>query len=388
MTRTKHLFPFSTGLVLRAAKRSGAAQRNEMNRVWRMVTLSLFVGALGFLSVSPATAAPSSSTVRLREVDSKGATHTYEVLLTDEHGASIGNADLDLGGLGADPDLRVSTTPMKATEFGYRATVRYPADGDWVLVVRVHSPVSRVELFTTKIDGAGAAVSGHGASATPSRRAVLAQDPTFFDRYTPGGYRADAGEALRASSHSAADQHATAIEPLDPVGLGSMLAHSLGAVAWMVAVFGLALAGRLGHGPGRRALVEFVAARYQLLAGGGLALVTFTGLENLQHSSPGLLHPSRLLTSRVGSAYLAVFVFKMLIVVASMVTTWKIGRLLPSPVRLAKQVRLASVGAMANDDPVDGGSGTLFRLVEMNAVFAGAIIVAVSVLGQLHHVLH
>jgi hypothetical protein len=360
-----------------------------MKRVRRLVTLPLFVGALGFLSVSSVSAAPTSSAVRLREVDSKGASHTYEVLLTDQNGVSIGQADLDLGGLGADPDLRVSTTPMKAMGLGYRATVRYPADGDWVLVVRVHSPVSRVELFTTNIDGAGAPVSGHGASATPSRRAVLAQDPTFFNRYTPGGYRADAGETLSAGSHTLTDQHATVNEPFDPVGLGSMLAHSLGAVAWIVAVLGLALAGRLGHGPGRRALVEFIAARYQLLAGGGLALVTFTGLENLQHSSPGLLHPSQLLTSRVGSAYLAVFVFKMLIVFASMVTTWKISRLLPSPVRLAKQVRLASVGAMANDDPpVDGGSGTLFRLVEMNAVFAGAIIVAVSVLGQLHHVLH
>lgn len=314
--------------------------------------------------------------------------HTYEVLLADEKGVSIERADLDLGGLGADPDLRVPTTTMHAVGSGYQVTVRFPADGDWVLVVRVHSPLSRVELFTTKVEGTGGAAGGHGSSATPSRRALLAQDPTFYDRYTPGGYRADAGQ--KPSSHFAADEHPSAVEALDPVGVAAMLAHSIGAAAWIFAVLGLALAGRLGHGSGRRAVVEFITARYQLLAGGGLAVVTFTGLENVQRSSSGLLHPAGLLSSRLGSAYLAVFVFKMLIVGASMVTTWRIGRLLlPASRHQAQQVRLASVGAMVNDDPPVGvGAGQLFRLAEMNAIFAGAIVIAVSILSQLHHVLH
>ncbi len=344
------------------------------------------VGALSSAAGSSVTAAPSSSSVRLREVQSQGATHTYEVLLDDEKGTSIPDADLDLGGLGADPDLRVPTTPLRSDGMGYQATVRFPADGDWVLVVRVHSPVNRVDLFTTKIDGTGAVAGAHGSSASPSRRAMLAQDPTFFDRYTPAGYRADTGTA--PTSHLASEQHVAAVERLDPVGLGSMLAHSLGAAAWIFAVLGLALAGRLGHGSGRRAVVEFISARYRLLAGGGLAVATFSGLENVQRSSAGLLHPSQLLASRLGSAYLAVFVFKMLIVMASMVTTWRIAGLLsPSPVRRTREVRLASVGAMVNDDPPVGG-GELFRLAEINAVFAGAIIVAVTVLSQLHHVLH
>jgi hypothetical protein len=351
----------------------------------QLALLTVVVVAIGLRVAPSAFASDRGSSVRLREVTSRGATHTYEVLLADGSGSPIRGADLDLGGLGADPDLRVATTALKETNAGYQATVTYPADGDWVLVVRVHTPVSRVELFTTKIVGAGQALVGHGAAASPSRRAVLTQDPTFFDRYTPGGYRADGSST--SSPHLASEAHEVASLPLDLVGLVAMIAHSLGALAWIIAVLGLALAGRLDQGPARRAVVAFVAERYQLLAGGGLAVVTFTGLENVQHSSPGLLHPSQLLATRLGSTYLAFFVFKMLVVVASMVTTWKIGRLLPSPVRLARQSRLASVGAMANDE-LTIGPGSLFRLAEINTVFAGAIIASVSVLGQLHHLLH
>jgi hypothetical protein len=161
----------------------------------------LFTAALvgGAVAAGPASAAtqPATATaptapvkvtgVKLTTGTGSGSTRTYEATVFDSTGAPVANADLDLGGLGADPDLRVPTTPMKATATPgtYAATVTYPADGDWVLVVRVHRPSQDVELFSENIVGAGAAPSHHDLSASPSRRAVIAADPTFYQRYDP-----------------------------------------------------------------------------------------------------------------------------------------------------------------------------------------------------------
>ena len=348
---------------------------SSLPRTIRYGGVAVVICALIVLSGGRASAA--SSNVQMRDIASTGPTHTFEVILTDGNGKAIPQADLDLGGLGADPDLRVPTTPLREVggSSAYRASVSFPADGAWVMVVRVHTPVSRVELFTVTVEGTGTAANTH--VVTPSRRAVSAQDPTFF------------AHSSAAAPHANSAHVDAGAAPFDPVGLGFLIAHSFGAAAWILAILVLSLAGRVDHGPARRAIVEWVSDRYHLLAGGGLFVVVITGVENVQRSSPGLLDPAALVRSRLGTAYLGLFVFKMFVAAMSVATTWRIGRLLPTSMVVARrQARLASVGAMANDDPPAGADlRRVFRLVDLNVALGGAIITAVAVLGQLHHAL-
>ena len=355
------------------------------------------LGALLIVGVAsrPAAAGPidhlTVTRVHLTPVDIAGNKHTYEAEVFDAGGTALVGATLDIGGLGDDPDLRAVTTPMIATAANrtqYRATLAFPADGDWMLVVRVHTPSEKVELITTRITGAGARPSHHDLSANPSRRAVLRDDPTFFARYDPANTTTSGGATVADNpvSHAHLDTigAVSVRDTLDPGVLAFSLLHGLGAIAWIVSVGGLVLANRVGPGDGRNHLYGFIADRYLLLAGGGLLTVVLSGLQLAQHASAGLTDPRALLRSGIGTAYLAVFAFKMALAAASIATSLRIGRMLPSQVQRLRSARLASVGAMADDGPPPH----VLTLAEANAVFAVLIVVSVTALNQLHHVLH
>jgi hypothetical protein len=331
-------------------------------------------------------ASQRATTVQLRSINVRGATRTYVATVLDDQGDFIPNADLDLGALGTDPDLRVTTTPMRlsATDKSYNVTVTFPENGDWVIVVRVHAPTQLVELFTEAITGSTSSDDSHGSS-TFSRAALLRADPTFFDRYSPT-------KSISADLHSSSEG-VTIAEPfhspqidtsarLDPVALGATLMHTGGAVAWLLAILGLVVANRVGPGVARHQLIGLVWSRYRLFAGGGLVVVMATGLINVDKNSPGLLRANELVTSNLGITYLAIFGFKMAVVVASIVTTYRIDQLLAHGAPLPVTSGSSFSGAFLNSHV------KVMELAERNALFGGAILVSVALLSQIHRLLH
>ncbi len=357
-----------------------------------------------------ATAASSSSivkSVKLTVGSGTGALRSYTATVLDADSQPIAGATLDIGGLGADPDIRVKTTDMVASPTdptAYTAKIEYPSDGDFVLVARVHAPTQAVELFTENIVGVGAA-PGH-ADLTPSRSAVLKADPTFYTRYDPtlsatGAVSAPNSGADETGSHSHLGQASSlnltdggvvatpSTHSFDPNKVLTSLLHSAGAAAWMLAVLGLVFANRLGPGVARSALTELVSRNYSLLAGLGLLTVTITGAAKVLTSSAGLTDPKQLLQSTLGTAYLAVFGFKICLAMGSMALSWRIGRLLPTSRQIRTQGKLLSVGAHANTDlSAFEQSARAYRLAETNAMIGGLIIACVAILEQLHFALH
>jgi YtkA-like len=388
------MLTMQTGLV------GSTAAATEPSRLAPTVTASVGLG-----STATKIASQTVTGVRLTPVATKGDTHTYDVLLSDREGTPVNGAELDLGALQADPDIRVTTTPMTASgEPGaYRVTVAFPADGDWMLVVRVHSPSQAVELFTETITGAGGVPSHADAANSPSRRALRAADPTFSARYKPtasSSHTAKAPDAAAVgfahesptptrSSVGAVTDHNDAPHSFDLSATIIVLTHAAAAAAWILAVAGLVFANRLKATNAQNAVLQFVALRYAQLAGGGLAVVTVTGLIVSLKASAGLAHPTQLATTTTGIAYLAIFGLKMVLVTGGIVTSWRIGKLMPTTRQFSLRNRLASAGAMANDDAdAIPNVRAIFRLAETNMILAVAIIGCVAVLGQLHHAIH
>jgi hypothetical protein len=351
-------------------------------------------------ATTPASSAPATTIasvsqtvtgVRLAPVTSTGSKHTYEVLLSDRSGIPVDGAELDLGALQADPDIRVPTTPMTpaGTPGAYRVTVAFPANGDWMLVVRVHAPSKAVELFTETITGAGAVPSHAETANSPSRRALRAADPTFNARYNPSSVgTTDTHEipTVASSMFGAGKIHNESSHGFDLSTTIIVLTHSAAAAAWVLAVLGLVFANRLKATNAQNTVLQYIAHRYTRLAGGGLAVVAVTGVMVSLKASAGLAHPTQLATTNLGIGYLAVFGLKMVLVAGGIITSWRIGTLMPTTRQFSLRNRLASAGAMANEDPDSiPNVRTIFRLAETNLVLAVAIIGCVGVLGQLHH---
>jgi hypothetical protein len=339
--------------------------------------------------------------VRLTTGVGTGVERSYTAQVFDRSGRVISGATLDIGGLGTDPDSRIPTINMRADKSDptqYSATLRYPSDGDWVLVVRVHTPTQAVDLFTESISGTGIkAVHGHG-SLSPSRRAVLKADSTFFQRYAPGGsvgvsdelIETSVGQTPQHSDNSISASRLQTDHEFDPQTVLIAALHTVGAMAWILAVLGLVLANRMRSGAARTEITGFISRHYRLLAGGGLTMAIVTGIPMVLSGSAGLAHPTSLVQSNLGTAYLAVFAFKVVLVAGSLATTWRMGRALPTVTQLSQHLRLASVGAKANDDvsTTRRDGARVYRLAETNVVIGAAILGCVVLLGQLHHLLH
>lgn len=361
--------------------------------------LALFAGTtlllIGHASLAQAAETPTHRAVQvqLQSIETSRNTRTYIASVLDETTQPLLNADLDIGGLSADPDVRVPTVPMKLSpkDQTYRAQVTIPADGDWVMVIRVHAPTQLVQLFTDHIEGTGTEASHHGDALDPSRRAVLAADPTFFQRYNPSVGTGSLSKTSAISADSSLSSHhneTTLVDPspvsLDPVGLVAMVAHSAGALAWMIAILGLVIANRVGPGLGRNEIFDLISTRYRLLAGGGLLVLAITGTINIQRSSAGLTNPRALLQTNLGTAYVAIFGFKMVLYVASLITTQRIDRLL----RHDETVSTSVVMNGAVTTITSQRKAKVFRLAETNVLLGGAILLSVAMLSQIHHLLH
>jgi hypothetical protein len=260
--------------------------------------------------------------------------------------------------------------------------------------VRVHAPSQAVELFTETITGAGGLRSHSDAANSPSRRALRAADPTFSARYDPASNGTNNGSTAQllvahdegSSTLVNETRHVEPSQGFDMATTIVVMTHAAAAGAWLLAVLGLVFANRLKRTDAQNTVLEFVAARYAQMAGFGLAIVAATGLIVSLKASAGLRQPSQLAATNLGIAYLAVFGLKMVLVVGAMITSWRIGLLMPTTRQFSVRNRLASVGAMANEDPDSlPNVRTIFRLAETNLILAVAIIGCVAILGQLHH---
>ena len=331
--------------------------------------------------------------VRLESEHGAAGTYTYTATVFDSKGAAVRGASLDIGGLAADPDIRLTTTVMKTSSSDptrYEATVQFPSRDDWMLVVRVHEPTQYVDVFTTTITDAPEPASPHDLSANPAKRAVIANDPTFYSRYDP--YLANAGTssgrvdvAATNPAHAGTIVGSTTVhgQGFDLSVAALVLLHSAAAVAWLLSVAILAIANRFGPGSARNEAIRFVSQRYRLLAGGGMLASLLTGVVMAQSASAGVLHPAGLLATATGTAYLAVFALKMLLVGVSLVTTLRLGRILAPRGLVLPRPILASLSAAADDAP----DHRVLALAELNLVTGALIIGCVAVLGQLHHAL-
>lgn len=358
--------------------------------------------ALGALAPARGSESPAAVNRITLQVEKSGSgARTYTAQAFTAAGVAVPNADLDLGALADDPDLRVVTTPMASIArdpTSYRVRVVYPAKGDWVIVVRTHKPSQNVELFTESIADAPARSSSHDPSSNPSMRAVLRNDPTFYDRYNPYGANvatasvagiAAAGPAASGSTHGAATQapatHLTgAATGFDVTTTMMALLHTIGAIAWIVTVLGLVLANRVGPGSSRDDIAKFITDRYLILAGGGLLLATVSGVTLVRNGSAGLTDLRGLVATNLGLAYVAVFAVKMVLVAGSMATSVRIARSLSIGLGQPARPALASVGAMGDNGPAP----KTLALAERNLILGTLILGCVVVLGQLHHALH
>ena len=374
---------------------------------FRMLRWGRLLGAavgVGFLVAAPARQARAAeapvvvTNVRLESEQRAAGTYTYTATVFDSTGAAVRGASLDIGGLAADPDIRLTTTVMKSSSTDptrYEATVQFPSRDDWMLVVRVHEPAQYVDVFTATITDAPEPISHHDLSANPAKRAVIAADPTFYSRYDPALVNAGAPRAITdvtvgdlTTADHAHDGTLVASSPVHGHGFdlsvtATVLLHSAAAVAWLLSVAVLALANRFGPGSARNEAVRFVSQRYRLLAGGGMLASLLTGVVMAQGASAGVLHPSRLLATATGTAYLAVFALKMLLVGVSLVTTLRLGRILAPRGLVLPRPILASLSAAADDAP----DHRVRALAELNLVTGALILGCVAVLGQLHHAL-
>lgn len=357
----------------------------------RFVLAPVLVVPLVVAAAFPAAAVAAGPIARATLTKTgNGAVRTYYVTLYDAAGNPVDGASADLGGMSDNPDYRARTVDMVATGTPgeYKATLEFPADGAWVLVMRTHLPAEWVELFYDDVTGAAVKTGDH--VETQSQRALLENNPDFYEIYggTPGqSSGAAAGEpAAHADAAATPVAGATAHEEgFELVPLLLMLAHALGAAAWLGATIGLALAARLSPGPGRRQVLDWVSRNYGRLCGYGLVTVVVTGLYATQAASAGLAHPSRLLATGLGTAYVCVFALKMVFVAAALWQTRRIARAL-SP-RAHHSDAVAALPAVGLGAMVADAREAVLPLADVNVVFAGVILACVAILNQLHHTL-
>ncbi|MBX7161643.1 MAG: hypothetical protein K1X95_15250 [Acidimicrobiia bacterium] len=365
----------------------------------RRLTLAALaaVPLLLFAAAAPAVAADGPVARAELTKTGKGPTRTYFVTLYDSAGAPVVGAVADLGGLSDNPDYRARTVDMEptATPGEYKATLEFPANGSWVLVMRTHAPAEWVELFYDTVTGADVGTGDH--VETQSSKTLLADNPDFYKIYggTPGqASGVVSGETAAGTSGAAAADaagHGTVAgavvgaehEGFELVPVLLMLAHAVGAAAWLGATIGLAIAARVGPGAGRRQILDWVSRNYGRLCGYGLVTVIVTGIYAMDAASAGLTRPTELMTTGVGTAYLCVFVLKMVFVAASLWQTWRISRVLdPRSAAPTPTPAPVGLGAMAADPREE-----VLPLANVNVVFAGVILGCVAVLNQLHHLL-
>ncbi len=140
-----------------------------------------------------------------------GEQRTYVATVFDANNRLVPNAALDMSAMTDNPDVRVATeamTPVAGAPGTFTRTVEFPAAGDWVLVVRVHEPLSFVHLLTERVDS-DSLPSADAHIDTPSRQHLRELAPDFNARYDPvhGIGSSDPQPLLAAQTATASHQH-------------------------------------------------------------------------------------------------------------------------------------------------------------------------------------
>ena len=335
----------------------------------------------------------------------EGQTRIYTARILTVDGDLVKGATLDISGLSDDPDVRIPTQDMHslpADPTRYIARLAYPVSGDWVLTVRVHTPQSFVHLVLESVSISVAPAPHH--RDTPSRAALRKLAPDFSAKYNPSTgvgatgqwTEADAAVATARATQSGSEVHGGFTDSAVPTHAGEAIgrritdtfvagAHGIGALAWFLGMFGLALASRRQGTRLASELCTLVQDHYMLLVGGGLLVVVMTGLINMQNATPTGWDLGALLATGAGQAYFAVLGFKLAFAAMSIVLSMQIGQLLRNPTAVATSLSLRSAGAAAN---TPASLGRALRLGYLNATFGAVILGCVEILHQLHFSVH
>lgn len=379
-------------------------------------------------TAAPATAAPASAATAAPDTAGDADARPVRVALTmTEQGAErlvrarfrtaagrpLTAVEADVGALTNDPDLRVRTTDLladPAVPGSFIAKVRFPNDGDWVIVVRFTAPevagpgnvtgepMSAVELFHERITGIGPARSGHDLAANPSMRSLLAQNPTFLQQYTPGGVMGGVTPGPLTAAHSdaptfdaahlASDAALAGTRSVDLSSLAIALAHGLSALAWAASTVVLGAVVRVRRFRDDADAVDAVRRWYGRTAGLGLVGLTVTGPLMARRNSPGLADPHTLADTGLGRVYVGVFAVKLVLTGVALAAAFVIDRR-ASAVRV-ERLALVDGTTFEVEVPVSAEQTiAALRTPATLAVFASAgIMICVTVLSQVHLALH
>jgi hypothetical protein len=135
-------------------------------------------------AVEPATQQTPRVVVTTRD---NGDTRTYFATVFDANNRPVPHAELDMSAMTSNPNVRIATEAMasvKGSQGRYMRTMAFPASGDWVMVIRVHSPIQFVHLVNERVDSATLPDSDAHVMS-PSRQHLKDIAPDFAATYDP-----------------------------------------------------------------------------------------------------------------------------------------------------------------------------------------------------------
>jgi hypothetical protein len=135
-------------------------------------------------AVEPSTQQTPSVVVTTRD---NGDTRTYFATVLDANNRPVPHAELDMSAMTGNPDVRIATeamTSVKGSQGRHMRTIAFPASGDWVMVIRVHSPIQFVHLLNERVDSATLPDSDAHVMS-PSRQHLKDIAPDFAATYDP-----------------------------------------------------------------------------------------------------------------------------------------------------------------------------------------------------------
>ncbi len=179
--------------------------------------------------------------------------------------------------------------------------------------------------------------------------------------------------------------------PADVRNLVIRVAHGMGTVAWLGAVMLVLLALTFGSPVDRPRLLHRLWAMFPWAAGGGLLLVTASGILNAVYNTPtrppGLLAPGTTANLPLGRVYLATFFVKMGLVAAVLVVTAGLWSALRGASRVPIDAASDGTGAMTARSP-ELLERRVRRLAALDLSLGLLVLLVVILMGYFHVITH
>lgn len=216
-----------------------------------------------------------------------------------------------------------------------------------------------------------------------------------FRLLTPDSGEAELREELLPPLPGAAPENRAQVQIVLSFGLADVrnlavrLIHFLAAMLWFALVALALVLSRLAV-PGQQRLLSRGAAMFPWAAGGSLLLVAITGIYNARYNAPtrppGLFAPEALVRLPFGDAYLTVFILKMILTLAIVVTTAALTMVLRRA--YVRPLPIIAGAAQGSGRPGHAMDRQVTWLAAANLVLGLLTFANVVVLGYLHMINH